>query len=677
MSTLRMSIQSCPFSCRRLWRVLQVMPSASTLFSRPTKYRLKVTHTHILANNALRTCQNGDPSSSKIQTLDHIPPFDAFKDVLLIVNFNTGQYYDTVIDLYLEIYQQYFPNIVFYGDSQFPVPERFQNVVKTLNSNHGVFAYLCLIDAMETHPGYKGYLHTNDDVILNVHQLATFDQNKVWKSIPRIPLDVHPRLSQRPDRWSLWSWDSSRMWNDSSLFTPEQRERIANFTGNKGATDVRAWVDAVYIPGRLASEFTPIIHHQHQYGVHNELVIGVTLLGIEPVENWIPWHEEYLWDDSGPPERLRDHWREWLKPGMGMLHAVKLSGGSAVKDDTKHWVDTVEAVVVVADTKSPKEWKCGACVYLTVEEQQCLGFGMVPEIPFKAYTRKNIGYLWAIKQGATTVFDNDEPERYLVAPPVLIQQGLADLDPDVDAVFRLTQGQELKRIKQASVLDAHQFVERDVNGSLAFTRPTVEQIRNAHNYLDDFKDEFQLYTDTSRFVDFLANWTSASADLEARIVELMKAMAAEKFIGEADVDLAQRWAKDLQSIGYVFPKVCSCHGKADPSAGKICHGRSAIRDTFKDVLLVVNFNWDGHYDLIPTYLQIYKPYFLNIVFYGPNVTGELLIFVNPVEALNGQLSYISLVTAMEKYPGYKDYLHTKDDVVLNPRQLSQYSQDKV
>ncbi|KAF9382407.1 hypothetical protein CPB97_007165 [Podila verticillata] len=61
--------------------------------------------THILSNNALRTCQDADPSSSKIQTLDQIPPFDAFKDVLLIVNFNTGEYHDSVIDLYLEVYR--------------------------------------------------------------------------------------------------------------------------------------------------------------------------------------------------------------------------------------------------------------------------------------------------------------------------------------------------------------------------------------------------------------------------------------------------------------------------------------------------------------------------------------------------------------------------------------------
>lgn len=40
-------------------------------------------------------------------------------------------------------------------------------------------------------------------------------------------------------------------------------------------------------------------------------------------------------------------------------------------------------------------------------------------------------------------------------------------------------------------------------------------------------------------------------------------MAAEKFIGEADIYLAQRWVMDLQSVGYDFPKV-SVYKTSDP-----------------------------------------------------------------------------------------------------------------
>ena len=68
----------------------------------------------------------------------------------------------------------------------------------------------------------------------------------------------------------------------------------------------------------------------------------------------------------------------------------------------------------MADTKSPKHWTSGSCVYLTVEDQQCLDFGIVDLIPFKAYTRKNIGYLWAVQQGATTIFDTDGTQPYHV-----------------------------------------------------------------------------------------------------------------------------------------------------------------------------------------------------------------------------------------------------------------------
>lgn len=95
----------------------------------------------------------------------------------------------------------------------------------------------------------------------------------------------------------------------------------------------------------------------------------------------------------------------------------------------------------------------------------------------------------------------------------------------------------------------------DINGSLGFTKPTVDQIRNAHNYLDDYKDELQIYEQTSKFIDFLSEWQSTSTKLEVRIVELMEAMAAGEFIGEKDVDLAKRWVQDLKNVNYRFPAV--------------------------------------------------------------------------------------------------------------------------
>lgn len=299
----------------------------------------------IRSNEALSSCQAGlDPSTAKVQVMEDIP-FEAFKDVLLVVNFNKGGFYDKVIEPFLDIYKPYFPNIVFYGYNEPPVPAEFEGIVKGLDTQWGELGYMSLVDAMETHPGYKGYLHTNDDVILNVHQLANYDKDKVWKSIPRQILDIHDRTKDWPDDWWIWGWEAQEgVWSDKALFKPEQRERIANFTGVPGPADVRAWADAFYVPGRLVPEFVPLMCKMKEHRVHLELAVGVVLLAIEPTTNWVPWKEEYLWDNWGPKDHIRSKWQNFLRPGLGMLHSVKLSTGKSATEAIKKWIHSVEAI---------------------------------------------------------------------------------------------------------------------------------------------------------------------------------------------------------------------------------------------------------------------------------------------------------------------------------------------
>jgi hypothetical protein len=64
-------------------------------------------------------------------------------------------------------------------------------------------------------------------------------------------------------------------------------------------------------------------------------------------------------------------------------------------------------VVVVADLKSkPYEYK--NVKFLTVDEQEELGFKTFGTTPFNHYSRKNIGYLYAISQGADYIYDTDD-----------------------------------------------------------------------------------------------------------------------------------------------------------------------------------------------------------------------------------------------------------------------------
>jgi hypothetical protein len=147
-------------------------------------------------------------------------------------------------------------------------------------------------------------------------------------------------------------------------------------------------------------------------------------------------------------------------------------------------------VIVVGDRKSIPIASSQTLTYLSMDDQRDLGFSYTALCPENHYSRKNIGYLYALQQGAESMYDTDddnvplpewkEPEhaevmagesatgfanvyRYFgdtfcwprgfpldalhgeemnVAVPdapleVGVWQSLADSDPDVDAIFRM------------------------------------------------------------------------------------------------------------------------------------------------------------------------------------------------------------------------------------------------
>lgn len=154
-------------------------------------------------------------------------------------------------------------------------------------------------------------------------------------------------------------------------------------------------------------------------------------------------------------------------------------------------------LVVAGDKKGPESFALSNCDFLSLADQETSGFSLVKDLPDGHYARKNIGYLHAIRAGATCLYETDDdnaplpgwqprieiventrqvspslepswvnvyrlftqdsqiwprgfplqhladaapvckPERTSVQAPV--QQGLVNASPDVDAVWRLTQ----------------------------------------------------------------------------------------------------------------------------------------------------------------------------------------------------------------------------------------------
>ncbi|RMZ94959.1 hypothetical protein BpHYR1_039138, partial [Brachionus plicatilis] len=154
-------------------------------------------------------------------------------------------------------------------------------------------------------------------------------------------------------------------------------------------------------------------------------------------------------------------------------------------------------LLVIGDEKTNNSWYLKNAQFLSIDNQKNLGFKSYYSTPFNSYTRKNIGYLYAIKNGAQFIYDTDDdnaptiglesyfnfnkfytglvydhtvtdriinPYAHFGQPLIwprgfpldeikntynntyllgaiktsIVQQGVVNGDPDIDAIFRLT-----------------------------------------------------------------------------------------------------------------------------------------------------------------------------------------------------------------------------------------------
>jgi hypothetical protein len=174
-----------------------------------------------------------------------------------------------------------------------------------------------------------------------------------------------------------------------------------------------------------------------------------------------------------------------------------------------------------------------------------------------------------------------------------IQQGLVNVDPDVDAIFRLThKGNTIFASRQPVCLDNFVFcpfnsqntifyssafwalllpitpsfrvcdiwrgyiMQRllwDIGANLCFFAPTAEQYRNEHNLLKDFNDEIFMYQKTDALLNVLSTWRSGDPNLYNRLIELIETLINKDFLQSPDLELSKAWIYDLIAIGYQAP----------------------------------------------------------------------------------------------------------------------------
>lgn len=296
--------------------------------------------------------------------------------------------------------------------------------------------------------------------------------------------------------------------------------------------------------------------------------------------------------------------------------------------------------IVIGDIKSPQGFHLDKCDFYSVERQKELKFKLGETLPYKHYARKNLGYLTAMSKGAKTIIETDDDnipfesfwndrskqvrayeiidkgwvniykyftdvhiwprgfalENILDTLPELtvqktlncpIQQGLADENPDVDAIYRLTLPLPVKFNKSENIALGNNsfcpfnsqnttwfkeafplmylpsycsfrmtdiwrsFVAQRIawtcDWAILFHNSTVWQQRNDHNLMIDFRDEIVGYNNNSLIYNKLKalNLKPGIENISENMIICYRELIDCGLIGTEEIDLLKRWISDV------------------------------------------------------------------------------------------------------------------------------------
>lgn len=301
-------------------------------------------------------------------------------------------------------------------------------------------------------------------------------------------------------------------------------------------------------------------------------------------------------------------------------------------------------LIVVGDKKTPRGWNCNNVDYTGLDKQEDSKFTLANVLPYNHYCRKMLGYLKAIENGAEYIVDTDDdniPKDNWQFPgfdntfdciadnkgfvniyqlytdqkiwprglplnlvnkqfalddclenkecKVGIWQGLADEDPDVDAIYRLTcdtpcyfkerdpvvlgkgtlspfnSQNTLIRKELFPLLYLPTYVTfrfTDILRSLVaqpimwlydyqlgFTNATVVQKRNRHDYMKDFISEIPMYQHGEIIIDLVSTSISKSESMETNLYNAYKALLKENIVCDKEMITLDAWLNDMNGIG--------------------------------------------------------------------------------------------------------------------------------
>ena len=299
-------------------------------------------------------------------------------------------------------------------------------------------------------------------------------------------------------------------------------------------------------------------------------------------------------------------------------------------------------IILVGDKKSKDIKSNSNCTFLSINKQLNLGFKYSKICPYNSYSRKNIGYLYAVNEGSEIIFDTDDDnipnekfgknigemveglfvnrkgwfniykmftkkniwprgfpleeiknsvinknDMIIRKKNCPVQQYLVNENPDVDAIYRMTNKLPVNFLENKSfILDKflwspfnsqstvwsqkmyslmylpsycsfrmtdiwRSFIAQRImwenDWYIAFHSPCMFQKRNSHNLFHDFRDEIPGYINNSYLVKTLENinLNAGSYHIQDNLIKCYNALIKIKLIDEKELILLDSWLGDL------------------------------------------------------------------------------------------------------------------------------------
>ena len=304
-------------------------------------------------------------------------------------------------------------------------------------------------------------------------------------------------------------------------------------------------------------------------------------------------------------------------------------------------------VYVIGDRKTPKEYK-KIKNFISITDQKKLNFSICNILPINTYSRKMIGYLIASQDKITHIKETDDDNipfedfyqsvkkdtkvlsfstkgkfinplkffcddliwprgfpldeilsDHLVKDKITmnlkqkyIEQNLAELDPDVDSIYRLTNRNKNKNIfinkipvlipqkvyapfnsqcttwpieilplmylpstcsfRMTDIWRSYiaQRLMRKVGFRLIYTKPKVKQIRNEHNLMSDFAQEIEGFLGVKEFIRTIDIFEPKNGmeNLNKNLLDIYQILVKKGFFNPMEMQYLKAWIKDTERV---------------------------------------------------------------------------------------------------------------------------------